>query len=363
MNLEPDLYFKAIPLGKDDEQAIRNFFSIMREPIMGRPLYVTPVEAASYRRFFSDVQNSPLAKAYYENLLYHYEWVIEEAPLQRGMVRLLTRFIDVILRYNGQALNGAPLSDPLVQPFSQPLTESEAGSIASFYARVRQRFLELDPHPTQVSNNYWFNFLRNIKENLPALIHFQSFLYRDGFLGKEWMGDHYVHSQTTVFIEAVLACLADEVLWPQVQRNSTLDMIDRHLAGETAPAADYSIKRQDEPDSFFTTKPVSPEDRKASKHEQLAVLNQQIAEKVKRRNELMWEINPDTYVPPEDGWVCFHCGEHFPTEETARAHFGATPNSIAGCVLTKRENGILGELRALEAKYDALRKKVEDGKS
>lgn len=348
MHTEHPKYFKDIPLRDADLKAIENFMNLMVDPIMGRPLTLTLDEALSHQRFFNEVQQNSLAKTHYEELVFKHKLVVKEADGHRGMLRLLTRYINTILFYNGQRLNQAPLCDPLVRPFNRPLTDNEGGSIASFYVQVRCRFIDLYPNPTNVSNYYWFNYLKNIKEHSQALHHFQTFLYYDGFLGKEYQDQPVIYSQTTWFVEAVLACLADEVLRPEVNRIRMVDMIDRHLADETAPIVSYSM-------------PVSPEDRKVAKHEQVAMLNHQIAEKVKRRNELMWEINPDSYVPPEEGWVCFHCGEHFPTEETAREHFGATPESIAGCVLTKRENGILGELRALEAKYEALRKKVDDG--
>lgn len=36
----------------------------------------------------------------------------------------------------------------------------------------------------------------------------------------------------------------------------------------------------------------------------------------------------ETYPTPEHGWVCFHCGEHFPGnlggQKAARLHFGAS---------------------------------------
>ena len=41
----------------------------------------------------------------------------------------------------------------------------------------------------------------------------------------------------------------------------------------------------------------------------------------------------DTYAPPKDGWLCFHCGERFRTVNGARLHFGETPDTVPKCFL------------------------------
>lgn len=65
-----------------------------------------------------------------------------------------------------------------------------------------------------------------------------------------------------------------------------------------------------------------------------------------------------TYTMPKDGWVCFHCGERFTTVGGARDHFGATPESTAGCLIDRvavekggephRGRGLLMALRKAE---------------
>ena len=61
-------------------------------------------------------------------------------------------------------------------------------------------------------------------------------------------------------------------------------------------------------------------------------------------------MNSDTYRQPTDGWVCFHCGDRFTTDESAREHFGAKPTDTAACrIKTDEEQGLLTELRRAEA--------------
>ncbi len=45
----------------------------------------------------------------------------------------------------------------------------------------------------------------------------------------------------------------------------------------------------------------------------------------------------DTYPMPADGWVCFHCGERFRTEGTARYHFGEKPGDASACIKARIE--------------------------
>ncbi|HEX7330345.1 MAG TPA: hypothetical protein VF290_02530 [Pyrinomonadaceae bacterium] len=70
----------------------------------------------------------------------------------------------------------------------------------------------------------------------------------------------------------------------------------------------------------------------------------------------------ETYPMPKHGWTCFHCGETFTTIGSAQDHFGATPESRAGCLIdhvaletgtgTERGRGLLMELRKVEASRD-----------
>lgn len=67
----------------------------------------------------------------------------------------------------------------------------------------------------------------------------------------------------------------------------------------------------------------------------------------------------DTYQRPAHGWTCFHCGETFSTEGSARVHFGAAPDAEPGCLARVQygaERGLLMKLRDAEeqiAKYVA----------
>ena len=71
--------------------------------------------------------------------------------------------------------------------------------------------------------------------------------------------------------------------------------------------------------------------------------------------------NKDTYSMPEDGWVCFHCGERFMTPGGAGDHFGYRPSAEPGC-LTKvaagDERGWLMKIRKLEKSWDEMRVKL-----
>jgi hypothetical protein len=72
----------------------------------------------------------------------------------------------------------------------------------------------------------------------------------------------------------------------------------------------------------------------------------------------------DTYQTPEHGWVCFHCGEHFPGNfagaRAAQEHFGAPPDGIPGCRLRMRagEKSLLRRIRWLERQLRELRAQV-----
>lgn len=74
--------------------------------------------------------------------------------------------------------------------------------------------------------------------------------------------------------------------------------------------------------------------------------------------------NDDTYPAPFHGWVCFHCGEHFPGnlagQKAAEQHFGAAVDAIPGCRLRMRkgEHSLLRRIRWLEGELRGLRDRV-----
>lgn len=67
----------------------------------------------------------------------------------------------------------------------------------------------------------------------------------------------------------------------------------------------------------------------------------------------------EMFTMPEQGIMCFHCGEVFMEYGTAADHFGADPTKTPGCLLDQvaveeggkpeRGRGLLMELRKLEA--------------
>lgn len=76
----------------------------------------------------------------------------------------------------------------------------------------------------------------------------------------------------------------------------------------------------------------------------------------------------ETYMAPEHGWACFHCGETFMFEHHARVHFGGTPDADPGCVLRMQpgEAPLLRKIRALEYRIgerdaELARFREEDG--
>lgn len=69
------------------------------------------------------------------------------------------------------------------------------------------------------------------------------------------------------------------------------------------------------------------------------------------------QLEAGLYPMPDDGWVCFHCGERFTTVGAAEDHFGVTPESTVGCLLAisaGEERGLLMELRKIEARNREL---------
>ena len=72
-------------------------------------------------------------------------------------------------------------------------------------------------------------------------------------------------------------------------------------------------------------------------------------------------MGEDTYLAPEDGWVCFHCGERFMNEHNARLHFGPMPDAEPGCVmkLLSEDKRLLIKIRKLQSIIDDLREQNE----
>ena len=70
-------------------------------------------------------------------------------------------------------------------------------------------------------------------------------------------------------------------------------------------------------------------------------------------------VKQDTYPMPEDGWVCFHCGERFTTVGTAEDHFGARPTDMAACLIkVGEERGLVMELRRVQAELREIKDNV-----
>lgn len=69
---------------------------------------------------------------------------------------------------------------------------------------------------------------------------------------------------------------------------------------------------------------------------------------------------PDTYMQPEHGWTCFHCGETFTHPNPARNHFGELPEAKPGCLLRMQpgEQPLLRQIRSLERELSDLRHQV-----
>lgn len=56
-----------------------------------------------------------------------------------------------------------------------------------------------------------------------------------------------------------------------------------------------------------------------------------------------------TYLAPEHGWTCFHCGDTFTTYGAARDHFGFEPGLSPACrIKAGAEKGLLMALRRAE---------------
>lgn len=83
---------------------------------------------------------------------------------------------------------------------------------------------------------------------------------------------------------------------------------------------------------------------------------------LKAENTAIREERGDTLTDQlRQGWLCFHCGERFHTFGAAEDHFGATPESVAGClIITSEDRGILMALRRTEAQVATLREALEE---
>lgn len=78
-------------------------------------------------------------------------------------------------------------------------------------------------------------------------------------------------------------------------------------------------------------------------------------------------MSADTYLSPEHGWTCFHCGETFHVAAQARMHFGADPDAEPACTMRagavprfpRTEWPLMYRLRELEAEVAKLRSENE----
>jgi hypothetical protein len=68
-----------------------------------------------------------------------------------------------------------------------------------------------------------------------------------------------------------------------------------------------------------------------------------------------------TYPMPQDGWVCYHCGERFTTWGSAEDHFGKNPHDTPACIIKAGdERGLVMELRKAEqAAEDQLQRALQ----
>lgn len=75
----------------------------------------------------------------------------------------------------------------------------------------------------------------------------------------------------------------------------------------------------------------------------------------------MNEPQAETYLMPEHGWTCFHCGETFMSPASARDHFGADPSAMPGCLMRIQpgERPLMRRLRWLEGEVERLQAEAE----
>ena len=62
----------------------------------------------------------------------------------------------------------------------------------------------------------------------------------------------------------------------------------------------------------------------------------------------------NVYERPNEGWVCYHCGERFMTPGSARLHFGTLPNTETACRLVGANYDLIKRLRAAEDEVQSL---------
>ena len=66
-----------------------------------------------------------------------------------------------------------------------------------------------------------------------------------------------------------------------------------------------------------------------------------------------------TYIPPKDGWTCFHCGETFTTTGAASDHFGGLSEDLSACRIKHGEEmGLLMELRKSQERVQLWMKRA-----
>lgn len=68
----------------------------------------------------------------------------------------------------------------------------------------------------------------------------------------------------------------------------------------------------------------------------------------------------DTYLAPEHGWTCFHCGETFKTLGPARDHFGGSIDAEPGCLIRVQAGEERGLQMALREAEDEIRRLRDD---
>ena len=87
----------------------------------------------------------------------------------------------------------------------------------------------------------------------------------------------------------------------------------------------------------------------------IAERGEEIANKAAEISDLkdgLIEARGGSYPTPEGGWQCFHCGEWFRSEASARSHFGKGPHDFSA--LTQRYEKAMGAVRKSELALKAI---------
>lgn len=89
------------------------------------------------------------------------------------------------------------------------------------------------------------------------------------------------------------------------------------------------------------------------------VTHQALEEATHARNaavvaEAKLQRQADVYERPNEGWVCYHCGERFVTPGSARLHFGTRPNTETACKLLGADYDLIKRLRSAEDEVQSL---------